>query len=255
MIEKVDVGSKRFSIGKYLRVRLTINILKPLCRGRVVCMGGTKQGWVDFRYECLPIFCYWCGKLDHDDRDRSLWIDSKESLEMEERKFGPWLRTDTKWLQRPHMAEVPTRKKGEEGKSKWCGQQSNNHPTRNNLRLSGVVPLNDDGEVLPPPKMTTTVTDMVMDDVTPHKNELEDFEEQLREIDYAIITIDILQETTGNQAPKRENTIDLGYSNLGQPEVLGAGVREKASTIQLPSPCLKYSSSGLYGLSSRQHEA
>ena len=73
------------------------------------------------------------------------------------------------------MAEVPTRKKGEEGKSKWCGQQSNNHPTRNNLRLSGVVPLNDDGEVLPPPKMTTTVMDMVMDDVTPHKNELEDF--------------------------------------------------------------------------------
>ena len=61
-----------------------------------------------------------------------------------------------------------------------------------------MVPLNDDGEVLPPPKMTTTVTDMVMDDVTPHKNELEDFEEQLREIDYAIITVDILQETTGN---------------------------------------------------------
>ena len=89
VIEKVDVGPRGFSVGKYLRLHLTIDISKPLCRGRVVRMGGTKKGWVDFRYESLPIFCYWCGKLDHDDRDCPLWIDSKESLALEERQFGP----------------------------------------------------------------------------------------------------------------------------------------------------------------------
>ena len=36
LIEKVDVGSKGFSLGKYLRIRVNINISKPLCRGRVV---------------------------------------------------------------------------------------------------------------------------------------------------------------------------------------------------------------------------
>ena len=89
VIEKVDVGPRGFSVGKYLRLHLTIDISKPLCRGRVVRMGGTEKGWVDFRYESLPIFYYWCGKLDHDDRDCPLWIDSKESLALEERQFGP----------------------------------------------------------------------------------------------------------------------------------------------------------------------
>ena len=76
-------------MGKYLRVGLTIDISKQLCKGRVVRMGGTEKGRVDFRYERLPIFCYWCGKLDHDDRDCPFWIDSKESLVIEERQFGP----------------------------------------------------------------------------------------------------------------------------------------------------------------------
>ena len=95
-------------MGKYLRVRLTIDISKPLCKGRVVRMGGTKKGWVDFCYKRLPIFCYWCGKLDHDDRDCPLWIDSKESLVIKERQFRPWLHANTERLQRPQVAEVPT---------------------------------------------------------------------------------------------------------------------------------------------------
>ena len=101
LIEKVDIGSKGFRLGKYLRIRVNIDISKPLCRGRVVRMGETEKEWVDFRYERLPIFCYWCGKLDHDDRDCTLWLDSNESLELEERQYGPWLRADTERLQRP----------------------------------------------------------------------------------------------------------------------------------------------------------
>ena len=47
MTDQVDVGPRGFSMGKYLRVQLTIDISKPLCKGRVVCMGGTKKdGWI-----------------------------------------------------------------------------------------------------------------------------------------------------------------------------------------------------------------
>ena len=42
-IEKVDVGSKGFSMGKYLRIRVTIDISKPLCRGRVVSHGCLRE--------------------------------------------------------------------------------------------------------------------------------------------------------------------------------------------------------------------
>lgn len=107
VIENVGIGTRGFSMGKYLRIQMTINISKPLCRGRMVHMGGTKQGWVDFHYERLPIFCYWCGKLNHDDRDFSPWNDSKESLKMEDWQFRPWLQADTEHLQRPHVAEIP----------------------------------------------------------------------------------------------------------------------------------------------------
>lgn len=89
-IEKVDIGGKGFSVSKYLRVRIVVDITQPLCRGRSVRMGGGKAGWVDFRYERLPIFCYWCGIPEHDDRDCPLWISSKKSLGTEDKQFlGP----------------------------------------------------------------------------------------------------------------------------------------------------------------------
>ena len=68
-LEKVDVDDKGFCLGNFLRIRVSIDISTPLCRGRLVRMGGPSPTWVDFRYERLPIFCYWCGMVDHDERD------------------------------------------------------------------------------------------------------------------------------------------------------------------------------------------
>lgn len=94
------------SMAKYLRVRVSIDILELLCRGRKACIGSTSLTWVDFWYERLSIFCYWCEKLDRDDRDCSLWIQSKESLGLEDRQYGPWLEANSEQLQRPLMAKV-----------------------------------------------------------------------------------------------------------------------------------------------------
>lgn len=82
-------------MAKYLRVRVSIDILELLCRGRKACIGSTSLTWVDFWYERLSIFCYWCEKLDRDDRDCSLWIQSKESLGLEDRQYGPWLEANS----------------------------------------------------------------------------------------------------------------------------------------------------------------
>lgn len=68
-IEEVDIPATANLLGKFIRVRVKMEITKPLCRGRLIKFGGPTPVWVSFRYERLPIFCYWCGKLNHDEKD------------------------------------------------------------------------------------------------------------------------------------------------------------------------------------------
>ena len=41
--------------GDFLRIRVGINVSKPLCRGRKVLLGQGKEEWVSFKYESCPI--------------------------------------------------------------------------------------------------------------------------------------------------------------------------------------------------------
>ena len=47
---------------------------------------------MSFKYERLPIFCYWCGLLCHDDRDCELWLKSRGTLSLDTQQYGSWLR-------------------------------------------------------------------------------------------------------------------------------------------------------------------
>ena len=58
--------------GYFMRVRVSIDITLPLCRGRVITMENGEKHWVNFKYECLPNFCFWCGRLNHSDKDCTL---------------------------------------------------------------------------------------------------------------------------------------------------------------------------------------
>ena len=78
--------------GDFLRVRVKIDILKPLNRGRKITLDDGSTGWVSFKYERLPNICYWCGCLTHGDKDCDLWIDSEGTLPTEARQYGAWLR-------------------------------------------------------------------------------------------------------------------------------------------------------------------
>ena len=78
--------------GNLMRVRVTIDIAEPLCRGRRVDFDDDNEGWVSFQYERLPNLCYWCGHLTHDDKECALWLRSKGTLSVQDQQFGLWIR-------------------------------------------------------------------------------------------------------------------------------------------------------------------
>ncbi|XP_075640309.1 uncharacterized protein LOC142612063 [Castanea sativa] len=70
--------------GSFMRVRVRMDITIPLSRGRMVSLGQGKELWVSFKYECLPNICYWCGYLNHDNKDCEAWLESEGSLKVED---------------------------------------------------------------------------------------------------------------------------------------------------------------------------
>ena len=61
----IDKGGDKVVWGHYLRVRILINVMKPLKRGTKVKSSGGEQVLVAFKYERLPDICFVCGRLDH----------------------------------------------------------------------------------------------------------------------------------------------------------------------------------------------
>nr|POE76871.1 uncharacterized protein CFP56_58073 [Quercus suber] len=63
-----DTRSWSADQAKFMRIRVNIPIDKPLRRcGTVISLEG-EATQILFRYERLPIFCYYCGVMGHDDR-------------------------------------------------------------------------------------------------------------------------------------------------------------------------------------------
>ena len=115
--EEVDIPATVNLFGKYIRVRVKVDTTQPLCRGRLVKFGGPTSVWVLFKYERLLIFCYWCGKLNHDEKDCRIWLQSRGTLQPHDQQYGAWLRAKPDNLQHPQRVQVNNREKGKASSS------------------------------------------------------------------------------------------------------------------------------------------
>ncbi|KAK9984156.1 hypothetical protein SO802_033681 [Lithocarpus litseifolius] len=75
----------------HVRVRVILDISKPLRRRRKITLEGGTTGWVSFKYKRMPSVCFWCGCLNHGDKDCERWITSEGTLTVEDRNYGAWL--------------------------------------------------------------------------------------------------------------------------------------------------------------------
>lgn len=66
--------------GNFMRVQVVVDVMKPLCKGRMITWDQGREGWVSLMYECLPNMCYWCGHLSHNDKECVVWLSNKGTL-------------------------------------------------------------------------------------------------------------------------------------------------------------------------------
>jgi hypothetical protein len=87
-VEHVDTDGEGIGWGKYLRVKIRLDLHKPLQRGRKINVEGTST-WITFQYERLPKFCFQCGVICH---GRTGCPKRNGFHQQETNQYGPWLR-------------------------------------------------------------------------------------------------------------------------------------------------------------------
>lgn len=66
---EADVENGDYAAGRFLRLKVRLDIRKPLIRGMTMIIGEDKEDrWCPFCYEYLPDFCYNCGIIGHTDK-------------------------------------------------------------------------------------------------------------------------------------------------------------------------------------------
>ncbi|GER29692.1 nucleic acid binding [Striga asiatica] len=86
------VCSGKLPYRNFLRLRVVLDVLKPLATGFWLERAGSHPIWVDFKYEKLGVFCYKCGLIGNS--YRTCRFPSGDV------KYGPWLRADS-WAHGP----------------------------------------------------------------------------------------------------------------------------------------------------------
>ncbi|KAH7843145.1 hypothetical protein Vadar_013178 [Vaccinium darrowii] len=82
-------GSKK---GKFVRVRAHVDINLPLKRGCMVRMEASQPFWVEFRYERLPNFCFYCGLVGHDLQSCTKRFSDMNDNSLQNAQYGEWIR-------------------------------------------------------------------------------------------------------------------------------------------------------------------
>ena len=70
-----------------------MDITKPLPRCCKLKCDGKHIGTL-LKFERLPNFCNWCGRVNHVEKDCEVWLTSRKKLRKEDQQFGDWLRAE-----------------------------------------------------------------------------------------------------------------------------------------------------------------
>lgn len=90
-VEEVETAEDGVGWGEFLRVRIKLDVTKPLSRGRILKLQG-KSLWTAFQYEKIPKFCFNCGVIKHGTEGCANGRVRRFSGEATAQQYGSWLR-------------------------------------------------------------------------------------------------------------------------------------------------------------------
>ncbi|XP_031092274.1 uncharacterized protein LOC115996968 [Ipomoea triloba] len=74
----------------HLRIRVSIDVTKPLMNKMRIKQNGGEWSWISFRYERLPHFCFTCGLIGHTEKFCPKLFEGM--IPVTEKDYGPWMR-------------------------------------------------------------------------------------------------------------------------------------------------------------------
>ncbi|XP_021747549.1 uncharacterized protein LOC110713404 [Chenopodium quinoa] len=87
--EVMEVEEDILGLDRFRRVKLMINITKPLRRFQRILDKGRKTVCVEFAFERLPFFCFACGVIGHSEKDCDMVSEDSKKAKLGR---GRWLR-------------------------------------------------------------------------------------------------------------------------------------------------------------------
>ncbi|XP_074356269.1 uncharacterized protein LOC141695969 [Apium graveolens] len=90
MFVKSDSNNIEGGWKPYVRIRVCMDVRKPIKRRMKIKREGGAWGWVNFKYERLSTLCFVCGTLGHSERDCEVVYANPDKTV--ERAYGTWLR-------------------------------------------------------------------------------------------------------------------------------------------------------------------
>ncbi|MBA0760078.1 hypothetical protein Gotri_022860 [Gossypium trilobum] len=74
--------------GDFCRIKVELDVQKPLRRGIFILASMQGKSWVPFKYENLPGFCFGCGRMGHGIKERKDTLDEFKEFPRDEKEMG-----------------------------------------------------------------------------------------------------------------------------------------------------------------------
>ncbi|KAH7544060.1 hypothetical protein JRO89_XS15G0098100 [Xanthoceras sorbifolium] len=101
-VKDIDTGPSGDCMGKFLRIRVNIDVSRPLKRGIRVSLDESEESvMLLIRYERLPEYFFGCGMVGHHVRDCPSAPAGADFVQADNQPFGPWLRASSSGVSRP----------------------------------------------------------------------------------------------------------------------------------------------------------